>query len=254
MRIIVGSTALKHFGYNVKPQDLDVWSDVEIDKVQGVDSKVLPTDLLRLVTHSDGYATPNSCYTIKCSHLGWSNPRWNKHKVDVLMLKHKGCKIIEPLYERLVDFWKIELGDKSFLSLSKNKGDFFNDNVKYYYDHDYLHELVAFPRKPMYTCALKDGEDVMIDKRKFQLLSFEERVRMFREEITVIAFERWLIPQKLSGKTNYTWNQAYDMALQKTITTLTKGWATDFIVRNLEKFSKPDFSYFKHTMEEIIYE
>lgn len=129
------------------------------------------------------------------------------------------------------------------------------DNRDYYkntklsnvdFPHDLLHELVAYPNRPVYKGVLKDGEDVAIDKVKFDQLGFEQQVRMFREEITVIACERWLLNDYWKGKVS--WYQAYMWSLKKTVTNLTKGWATDFIVLNLEHFIKPDFSYFKHLL------
>lgn len=243
MKIIVGSTALEYFNLNRKePSDLDVWCDI-LDDSTG-DIKVLPKHILELVETVDGYATPDSIYTIKCSHLGWSNPMWSKHKLDILWLKNNGCSLNKKLFDNLVSFWKVELGDKSFLSLSKDKSEFFTDHVEYKYDHDYLHELVSYPNRPVYTKVIKDNEQVLIDKSKFDNLTLEEKVRMFREEITVIACERWLFNSSIKKK--ISWIQAYHKALQKTITNLTKGWATEFIVLNLEYFYKPDYSYFEY--------
>ena len=101
----------------------------------------------------------------------------------------------------------------------------------------------------MYTKCLKQGEEVLIDKSLFDKLTFEEQVRMFREEITVIAIERFLVNPNTKGK--YSWVQAYMMSLKKTITQLTKNWATDFIVLNLEHFVKPDYSMFKHALKQV---
>ena len=248
--IIVGSTALRHWIDGVKPKDIDVWTDIDLPKFKGYDIKKIPTEILQLIETEDHFATLDSLYTIKCSHLGWRNPKWSKHKSDILLMEYKGASIIRPLYDALVEFWKVEIDDKWYLSLDKGKDEFFNDNVEYVYDHDYLHELVAHPNLPMYTNCLKNNCEVMIDKSKFDMLSFEQQLRMFREEITVIAIERWLVNPKAKGK--YSWTQAYIMALEKTITTLTKNWATEFIVLNLKHFCKTDYSYFKHAEETLL--
>jgi hypothetical protein len=242
MKIIVGSTALQYFGLSRRtPVDIDTWVSSRGYKVVG-DCKVIPTNIMQLIPVEDGRATPDAIYTIKCSHLGWHNPMWNKHKTDILYLKSKGCQLIPELYKTLVNFWKDELGSKDFLSLNKNKDSFFTDEVAYKYDHDWLHELVAFPNEPMYTKCLVEGEDILIDKDKFDLLSFEQQVRMFREEITVIAIERWVVYDKVS------WFKAHNLSLQKTITNLTKNWATDFIILNLDYFIKPDYAYFEYAL------
>lgn len=255
MRIVVGSTALASQGWStIDPKDVDIWTDEILGKEEG-DVSLIPTDILNIVptVKIDGnlYATVDALYTIKCSHLGWANPKWNKHKRDILLLKHNGAKLIHELYKALVEFWKIELSDKSWLSLNQTKREFFTDNVVYIYDHDYLHELVAYPNQPIYIHCLKENHEILIDKTKFDKLSFEQQIRMFREEISVIAIERWIVNPKAKGR--YSWMKAYPLALEKTITSLTKGWATEFIVLNLEHFVKPDYSYFKHCLEELNY-
>lgn len=250
MQIVVGSTALQFHGFDrLPPKDIDIWSTDKRDTENSVDLKVIPSDILDLVDHTNGYATPDSVYTIKCSHLGWDNPMWDKHKKDIMWLKSKGCLINKPLFDKLITYWKIELGNKSFLKMKQDKENFFTDNVYYKYDHDYLHELVAYPNRPVYTKCLCDGEDVLISEDKFNTLSFEEQLRMFREEITVIACERWLLNDKLTKK--FSWVQAYNMSLKKTITNLTKNWATTFLVLNLDKFVKPEYEYFEHILNTL---
>lgn len=248
MQIIVGSTALERFNLNrKKPVDIDIWSD--IPRISStLDSHIIPLEILKLVESKDGYATPNSCYTIKCSHATW-DIKWEKTKLDILWLKSNGCKLLPDLYCRLVDYWKIEHGNKEFLSLNQDKKNFFNDHVTYMYDHDWLHELVAYPNVPIYKKALKDGQSVLLDKKKFDLLSYDEQIRMFREEITVIAIERWVVNPSVAGK--ISWYKAYKLALRKTITNLTKNWASEFLVQNLDLYVKPDFTFFNHALNII---
>jgi hypothetical protein len=264
VRVVVGSTALYQHGIITRqPNDLDVWvtSDEVLSEDMSCDSKVLPDYIFSLLEttefdhqlskvselHPCIAATPDTIYTIKCSHLGWSNPMWEKHKRDVLYLKIAGCNIIEPLYEALVEYWKEKLGNKEFLSLDKSKVDFFTDHVDYKYDHDYLHTLVAHPHPPVYTRVLKDGCEVMIDRDKFFLLSHDDQVRMFKEEIATIALERWVLNPYWRG--GVSWYKAHKLSVQKTITNLTKGWATDFLVRNLDEIYRPEFKYYKHALE-----
>lgn len=243
--IIIGTTALAKHGIVLrKSNDVDIMcpSGKEQEyKTKGFDAVPIPFSIYNLIfkyTEGSIYATTDVVYTIKCSHLGWSNPSWQKHKKDILVLKQKGCKLIYPLYMSLVDWWKEDLGDKSFLNLDESKEMFFNDFVEYEYDHDLLHELITYPEPPTYTKCLKDGKQVLIDKSKFDKLDFVEQVSMFREEITAIALERWYLKQYWFDR-GMTWMKAYSLALQKTITNLTKGWATDFIVLNLEHFVIP---------------
>lgn len=248
MKIIVGSTALQYFNLNRrKPLDVDYWHTSD-EAPPGGDSVVMPEHIMNLVDHVDGYATPNMIYTIKLSHSIY-DIHWEKTKLDIIWLKASGCEVYVDLYLALKEHWKKTHGNKNFLSLNKTKEDFFTDNVNYVLDHDYLHELVAYPNPPMYTHCLKDGHDVLIDKKKFDTMSFEDQIRMLREEITVIAAERWLIDPKYKGK--ISWFRAYLFSLRKTVTTLTKGSYSYFIMENIEHFIKPDYSYFKHLLETL---
>lgn len=248
--MIVGSTALSYFRMNIRePKDLDIWTtDQSFINSEGVDGHIVPENIMERIYNPHGYCTPDQIYTIKLSHSVYPI-KWEKTKQDILWLKAKGCKVIPELYERLKLHWKEVHGNKDFLSLNKNKEDFFTDAVTYVYDHDYLHELVAHPNKPMYTNCLKDGQEVLIDKTKFFTMSFGDQVRMFREEITVIAAERWLIDPYWKDK--LCWYRAYILSLEKTVTSLTKGWASEFIVENLEYFVKPDYTYFEHLFKTL---
>lgn len=257
MHVIVGSSAVEDWEERLELNfsilgrsagDLDVWTDGEYPKALKLDKVDMPTYIIELVPHEDNYATLDAVYTIKCSHLGW-DIFWNKHCKDVIKLAEFGCRIIPELYEALVEYWKQTKGNVEQLSMKKSKEDFFTDSVNYVYDHDYLHELVAYPNAPVYTYCLKDGEDVLISKDKFDNMPFEQQVRMFREEISVIAAERWLINP--SAKKDITPYKAYKYALRKTCTTLTKNWATRFIVLNMKHFCSPDESHFRHMLHTI---
>ena len=252
--IIVGSTALQKWGLNRStPKDVDRWfyEDLYEPGDGKGDDCIMPKHIMDMIPVTGGFARPDAIYTIKCSHLAW-DIKWEKTKNDILWLRTKGCEIIPDLYQALKKHWEIEHGDKSFLSLYKSKDDFFDDHVVKVYDHDHLHEMVAYPRRPMYERCLRDNQEVLVDHLKFQQMPFEDRVRMFREEVSVIALERWLLNPHWQGRVN--WYKAYQLALKKTITNLTKNWANDFIVQNLSHFVLPDWGYFKHmaTIEEKI--
>ena len=158
MNIIIGSAALAYFGLNKKaPVDIDVWTDDDSFEKDGImDVCKIPTNILLLVDQVDGYATPDSIYTIKLSHAVY-DIHWQKTKLDILFLKHHGCKPLQELYEALKVHWKSVHGGKDFLSLNKSKEDFFTDNVEYKFPHDDLHKLVSYPNSPMYTNCLKDN-------------------------------------------------------------------------------------------------
>lgn len=262
--IIVGSSALRFAGLEVSSSDildLDFWvtesediKDVEyvltesIKESRGIfdsvlDGTVIPDSIMDKVEYSIcqetllKYATPASILTIKMSHLGY-DIKFQKTKRHILLLTGYGIQFIPELLEDLREHWKSVHGNKEFLNMNKGKDEFFTDFVDYKYDHDYLHELVAFPNVPVYSKCLKQDHEVLIDKDKFFNLSKDEQIKMFAEEISVIALERWIIPGTIKS-----WVKAWNYSLRKTITSLTKGWATDFIVDNLESFINPNIFY-----------
>ena len=248
--MISGSSALIYHDINLgEPKDIDIiCTESMTDRFPGCDIIVVPQEIYDLLYNDTGVITLDLILTIKMSHLSW-DVKWIKTKRHVNNLLLMGNKPDLKIYYILKDFWKTIHGNKDHLSLKNSKDEFFNDFVTYVVDHDHLHELVSYPNKPIYNKCLMANEEVLIDYNKFLRLSFDEQVRMFREEITVIAIERWLINPSNKGK--YTWVEAYNLALQKTIVSLTKNWATDFIIHNLHEFSKMDYSYFKHALNTL---
>lgn len=252
MNIIVGSTALiQQLGFrrDYKP-DIDIWTD-NGEGMAG-DVSVMPSSILEEINVIEGYASPDDIMTIKLSHLPY-DIKWWKHVQDYLVLKmlYK-CEVNELLYQKLKSHWKEVHGNKEFLSLYKTKDDFFDDFVPKEHDHDLLHEKVAYPNQPIYKRCLKEGEQVAIDKTKFFMLEFTEQIKMFREEINVIALERWILNPRVKGKILFP--EAYRRSVHKTVTALTKGWASEFICENLELFVRPKFVEVKHCLESMNYE
>lgn len=248
--LIIGSCAAYYHGLTDSfPKDIDTFYKESNFKsnIKGEDGHIIPDKIYDLLesNSTEGFISPNDLYTLKCSHLQW-DIKWDKTKRDILFYKAQGCRLNENLYNMLVSHWKDVHGDKSFLSLSKDRNEFFQDNVKYIYDHDYLHEVCAEGlglTEPTYKKCLKDGEDVLIDNSKFDKLSFEDQVSMFRQEIAVIAFERWIVFGKIG------WFKAHMISVKKTITNLTKNSSSDFLVKNLEMFVKPDYTYYSNLLK-----
>lgn len=246
MLITGSSSAYYHNLVDSFPKDLDTFYKEAVE-TSGEDSHIVPEEIYDILysNSTEGFISADDLYTLKCSHLQW-DIKWEKTKRDVLLYKSKGCEINEELYKLLVKHWYKEHGDKSFLNLSKDKESFFQDNVKYIYDHDHLHEVCARGlglSEPTYKRCLKDGEEVLIDNGKFDSLTLDEKVSMFRQEIAVIAFERWVVFGKVS------WFEAHMKCVKKTITNLTKGSSSDFLVKHLELFVKPDYSYYSELMK-----
>ena len=219
--MISGSSALAYHGINLgEPKDIDIiCTEDMISRFPKCDIIVVPQEIYDLLYNDTGVIPTELILTIKMSHLSW-DIKFIKTKRHINNLLLMGYTSNLEVYYVLKEYWKTIHGNKDHLSLKNSKDEFFNDFVTYVVDHDYLHELVSYPNKPMYNKCLRDNEEVLIDYDKFLQMSFDEQVRMFREEITVIAIERWLINPANKGK--YSWVEAYNLALQKTIVSLTK--------------------------------
>jgi len=187
-----------------------------------------------------GYAaTPNELYTIKASHLYWSN-RWVKHARDAIWFQEHGCELIPELHDLLYLIWVEHYGKKR---ARLRKGDtaetFFTASVRRLYDHDSLHASIAYGEEPMFNRILMDGEAVAVDRAKFDALSLDEKYMLVREEVYATALERKVIPSLY--KENPL--RAYRWALEQTVTSYSKGWFPRFIVENLHVLNEPDVDY-----------
>lgn len=138
----------------------------------------------------------------------------------------------------------------SFPNLDKSKDKFFTEHVKYYVDHDYIHEVVAIEDKPAYTNCLI-GE-VKFSNKLFIDLDYQTKVNMVLEESFVLAFERCLIPM-LKGDTYLpatTPNEAFKYALVRVSTNITSGVFRSFAADNFyniyQYYLKNFKNYFKH--------
>lgn len=68
--VVVGSSALDYFNLNRNtPKDIDIWTDWEFPDTTGYDSFKVSAEIVDLVKHENGYATPDLIYTIKLSHF-----------------------------------------------------------------------------------------------------------------------------------------------------------------------------------------
>lgn len=171
-------------------------------------------------------------YTLKLSHVFWPiNHEKTIH--DIIMLSRQGCKINYPLFHILKKYWTEVHGDKDFLSLKKNKDDFFNDYVKKVVDHDLIHTWVAKYDEPLYKRCLADGETVLTDWNKFQTLPHEDQVHMIREEIMTIGIERFGILNNFETPSG----MCYNKAMRLTITNLLKNEFANFMAFNLDEIA-----------------
>lgn len=236
--ISIGSTAAKvWFPDWREPKDYDVFAD---EPLAGVKGDPFWDDRLHewFFPFEERTATVDELYTIKVSHAFWElkNGSWGKHMVDVLELQRRGAKLIPELHDLLYKIWE-DVHGKKVVDLTEESGEFFADAVKRVYDHDSLHRSVAYtPGMPLYEEALKPGKSVQMDMPLVWSWPFDKIVRLFREEIYVTALERLIVPNDYQ----YSPGAAYQWALRRTITSLTKGRSAQFLVTNFEHFRKPE--------------
>ncbi len=250
--LIVGSHALKALGVcNREPKDIDWWTDCKVGEMTSVQGGIDPLwhpSFAQFIpeTETTQYATLDQMYTIKLSHSHWElkNGSWHKHIADMRALKRAGAVLDLDLYKTLYKVWE-EMYGKKEMNLDQDKTEFFDDAVRRTYDHDSLHESVAFGERPVYESILKDGATVDIDSKKLWALDHERIVQLFVEEICVTALERIVIPRNYQTSPG----AAYLWALRRTITSLTKGKSSRFILENYEDFAIPDPNYVQRHLD-----
>lgn len=235
--LIFGSTALKHWFPDARePKDLDIIS--REDKNTG---EVYWTPAFEYLLENNGdheYVFPNFLYTIKLSHSMW-DVKWDKTLHDIKFLKRKGCIVDEPFYKLLIKDWSVLHGAKK-AKLNKSNEDFFKDYVKRKYDHDFLHETVAYYGRPLFESIKEDLSMVQCSKKLFDKLSHLDKIRLCKEEMFVIALERYLIPNDFV----FSERAAFRKAFKHLVTSMTAGWFPRFIMENAEEIlNNQDWSW-----------
>ena len=142
-----------------------------------------------------------------------------------------------------------------FPKLDKSKTEFFNPSVKYFVEHDLIHEKVAIEDKPAYTKCLT-GE-VMFSNKLFNQLDYQSKVNMVLEESFVLALERCLIPM-FHGETYLpaiTPLEAFKYSLVRVSTNISSGafrsFAADNFCQIYEEYLNKHINYYK-TIQRIL--
>lgn len=174
------------------------------------------------------YVTPPVVLMMKLSHrYKKDSVHFHKTRQDILMLRQQGIELDDYLKEILVE--REKLTNPSGYKLNVNKKEFFTDNVPYKYDHDSLHVAVAWPNPPAYTRYMQDNAEVMCSKEKFFALPESTRLEGVFEEACVLALERAIIPHGTDP------TKAFEIALEKVCTSITKGWFREYAWENYDK-------------------
>jgi hypothetical protein len=242
--LIIGSTAIKHWypDFKREPKDVDYAVNDKIGYKSQHDIEYLENPILYKEEYKDYwkldggnyYLSPVGLLTLKMSHLFW-DINWPKHMFDTQFLLDKVGVYDEELFYDLLEFWKEYHPKVRRSNLVMSKEDFFTNAINYNeHEHDHLHTLIN--PVPMYTRLLKDGKDVELDEDKFHLLSFEEKLEVVREEVYIMAYERFK---------NMHHIPAYKKMLDKFIMLHAPTYMALFAIENYKMLLKPKFNYIK---------
>jgi hypothetical protein len=191
--ILIGSAAIKHWypDFPREPKDIDYliyeyqhfeWSASH--ETEYLKNKII-TDLYHQKENYKHVINSKHLTTLKASHLCW-DINWEKHMFDLQFLLNKGNEIEEELFWKLYDYWNVYHGKNKRSDLKMSKDEFFNNAINYNVaEHDDLHLLIN--PTPTYTKILKDGHEVELDEKKYNLLTHEEKLDLIREEVYVMA-------------------------------------------------------------------
>ena len=252
--IIIGSIAMKYHFPHLKREskDIDIIASKHNDlslikelypnkKIEQLKNDILINRYPQSISNNVFYLTPNELYTLKISHtVGWPI-NWEKHVYDITFLKEQGCVLDKELFQQLYEYWKIIHGKNQRSKLDMTAEDFFDNALKCEYNHDDLHTLLN--PTPTYFKVLKDGAEVEVSEDKFNQLSYEDKLELVREEVEVMAWERW--PE-------LDYRVAYSKMLKKFVINHAPIWEAVFILENHRQLHKPIINY-KKQIEDNLY-
>lgn len=269
--LLVGSRALEFWGLGFTASPLSDWDIIcpEEDRYVYQDLRV-DTSFLNELNNADivqefssgittdiggievEVCTPKGLAVLKRSHL-WRDYKWDRHITQYhFCFGDKGLSgLLYRDYHKELARERQKLTLKAYPQgnpkLNQSNEEFFDDAVKKEFDHDWIHELVAYGKRPMYT-RLKSPEKTDLawcEGDLWERLSHIDKLRCVAEETTVIACERFMIPSNwMHGE-----RRAYAKALKKVCTTLCSGWFRDFAIDNypavMDMFDITRFRYVK---------
>lgn len=257
--ILIGSRALAYWCPDFKLKDNADWDVISDEPIEGTEWH--DPDLLnnrafgRYATNVKVWHNGEILYVmdmfglaiIKRSHL-WRDLSFQKH----ITMYHKHLVWATQLW---TDTDRQLMKDRAYMTriaypqgnpnLMQSKEAFFDDAVTKKYDHDHLHELVAYYDKPLYTKLLRDPTLAWCEKDLWLGLHHEDKIKCIAEEAHVIAIERFMVPNSWK----YPSKLAYIKAVDKVCTTLCSGWFRDYAIDHypevVQSFNQDKFNHVK---------
>lgn len=264
--LLIGSRALEYWSADFKCKPNADWDIISLHGIEDATKRIEVHDCHMLANYDmERYASeqfieiagqrvyivsPIGLTIIKRSHL-WRDLSFQKHITHYHkhLAKHR---LMFNAFDEYMLQKRTKLTMNSYPqghpSLKKSVEDFFDDYVEKKYNHDYLHELVAYHDKPLYTRLQRNASSAWCDKDLWDKLSNDDKIKCVAEEAQVIAIERFLVPSNW----NYAPRHAYLKALDKVCTTLCSGWFRDFAIDNYpEIFNLCDTMKFDNIRKEL---
>jgi hypothetical protein len=231
--LIIGSVAAKHHFPDFRdPGDIDVLTPAKIECLNPTKCLVDTSwhnaaQYMMDINTCKTFLDKDLLYTLKVSHASY-NIKWKKTMFDINFFKQKGCKLNYKVLRDLENVW-LEIHGKKPINLNQKVDDFFTDKVDRIYNHEWLHEQVAFYDRPLHESIRPDLTKAWCSQELFVNLTAEQQFEICLEEIIVTAIER----RKLTlASTKIEILSAVNYAYYKLCTTMTKGWFSLFLILN----------------------
>lgn len=253
--IVYGSYAMKFWFPEFRtPKDIDIVQldseDYNNDLIERLKKENLPIEIKEAAFFypledktQNNILSPEGMLTVRMSHAMY-DIHWEKAIEDIIFLQRKGVNYDLESLKILRKGWKkVHKGFREKMNMNVPPEIFFNSNVKRYYNHDELHELIKIDKIPAFQKILKDDITVAVSRKKFENLNFDEKIHTVLEEVCVLACERHF---DKSVKT------AYKHALKDFVTRMTSGWYNIFVLENIDYFWNYNNEDMFYKMNQII--
>lgn len=238
-----------------RAMELDGGTICEIELVERSPSgaafaEIVESDARSTATNFGLVPSLNLLFALKHSHRHLKNsPHFWKTLLDYHRMKDLGATIPEE-HRAWLKLREKETYTYAHPKLNQDKKSFFaDDNIKYVYDHDTIHEAVAIGDRPAYRYYMKDGAEVQSDKAKFFACPREVQINSVLEESAVLAIERSLVPFPGHWSTKKAWHFAFS----KVCTSIASGWwrafAYDNAIEILQAFRDDYWQRFERGLE-----
>lgn len=223
--LIIGSTAMRHwFPEAREPKDVDLLTPVSIAGHGIVDVQWhAAAEAVWEASTNKTFADPDVLLTLKVAHAHW-NVAHDKTLFDITYLRQRGAQLNMELYDKLIPVFTERWG-KNKVTVNKPMTEFFSDAVERIYDHEWLHEQVAFYERPIHERLRPDMSNVWCSRELFEAMSYGDQMKCALEEIMVTAIER----RRLTAQSRQSEIlSAMKLSHHKLCTTMATGWFARF--------------------------